>query len=804
MFERILKRPVKRPLVTLVVVLGCTALFLNVARRLNVDTSFSALLPKDDPVVNEINYLREKAGGTADVIVALGSKGKVDEQDRLEFSRQLVARFLDQPWIRRAATEYPIDFFEKRRLLLLKNKDLLEIDYALDDAIAKAKARANPLFVDLEEDRDPWAEVEALAKRLGHGYDTDVIKRHLTSKDNRYQFIRLKAVGTSYDMDEGRATLARIDEVVRSLHPEQHNLEVRYSGPLPVNEEQHQYMMRDLRNAAILALVLILLLLTVVTRQPATPIVIAIPLVTGIGATLALTVLTIGNLNIVSGFLITALIGIGVDYGIHLYLRYLENLCSIPSRRVAMADAAVKTFPACLTAALTTAAAFLAMTYSDFRGFREYGQIAAVGVIVSLFATFMALPPLAMFLTVRPKGLCGRIEPRRVRPLGRGLAWAMAIVGLAMTIYSVPAGLKVRFHNDFKHKLRGISPAVTFSEYVESSLGGSLAPAAVAVKTIADARAVEKVAQAIVDNPHSEFERVISLGTIVPPKNDPRLATVTRIRKHLQQVRSKDLNPEDRKKLADYLEQTDIQPWTLADLPKAFKDLFLSVDGSLNFVLIWPRRDMSQDNEIIGWANELDYLKKLMKRQSIDVSVLDENRVAARVLSTIRRDGVKVMLYAALAVLALVIIDFRNFRQIALVGGTFAAGFFWTFGAMHAWGMEINVFNMAVLPTVIGVGIDNAVHLMHRYSQEGPGSVAKVVATTGTAALLASVTTGIGFAATIIAHHNGIKSMGELALLGFGCTLIASTALLPAVLQLLDQRPQRANRRPSSHSQAAS
>ena len=149
------------------------------------------------------------------------------------------------------------------------------------------------------------------------------------------------------------------------------------------------------------------------------------------------------------------------------------------------------------------------------------------------------------------------------------------------------------------------------------------------------------------------------------------------------------------------------------------------------------------------------------------------------------------LLYAGAAVLLLLLLDFRHVGRVALVSSTLILGFGWTIGALQFFGFEINVFNMAALPTLLGVGIDNAVHLMHRYLHEGRGSVAKVVSTTGTAALLASITTGIGFGATIIAHHGGIKSMGQLALVGFTAMLIASTVLFPAILQLLEQLRER-------------
>jgi predicted RND superfamily exporter protein len=167
---------------------------------------------------------------------------------------------------------------------------------------------------------------------------------------------------------------------------------------------------------------------------------------------------------------------------------------------------------------------------------------------------------------------------------------------------------------------------------------------------------------------------------------------------------------------------------------------------------------------------------------------MDENRLAARVLSKMRRHAPYVVLSGALAVLLILIIDFRNFRQVVLVAGSVAVGIGWMTGAMFLGSIDFNVFNLAVVPTIIGISIDNAVHIQHRYKEEGPGSLALVVSTTGSAAFLASATTVIGFGATITAHHLGIRSLGWLTIMGLGCAFVSSTVFFPSVLRVLEQR----------------
>ena len=757
-----------------------------VTSRIRFDTNFTALLPPGAPAVRQVEFVKEKVGGTADLIVALESLGDVDEDGRLRFARRVAQRLEEEPWIQRADAEYPVDFFLDRRLLLLDVETLEELEEAVQDDVNHAKASAtNPLFVNLKEDEPPWSSTQKIIDTNQSGLDSQGLRKDLRSKDNRYAFVRVKPKGTSFDMAEGARTLKRVDAIVQALDPSAAKLRVRYSGPLPVNQDQHRTMTEDLGRASVLALVLVLVLLTAFTRQPGAPIILALPLGLGIASTLAITTLSIGQLNLVSGFLVTALVGVGVDYGIHLFLRYLEVLRETDDRLEAMVDAVGFTFPGCLTSGLTTFAAFIAMSLSDFRGFQEYGQIAATGVALTLMATFFLLPPIAVVLTRHPRASEGWSVPLfKARH-----AWAILVVGLTFTVFSVPAAFEIRYHNNFKTELRGYSEASEFqAEVVEKALGGSLNPAVVGVKTLEEARTVEGLVHASMDRGDSEFQRVLSLATLVPKDLDARAAIVQRIREELDEVPISRLDADQRHQVKKYIALAEAQPWSLDDIPASIQRLLFAIDRSLMFVLIWPSNRMAEDAEIIRWAKALDALQRDLTATGISAPVLDENRVAARVLGQIRTDGPWAVLYGFIAVLFLLIIDFRNPIRVALVTATLLIGFIWMFGFMYVLGLKVNVFNMAVFPTVLGIGIDNAVHLMHRYDQEGRGSVLKVVFTTGTAALLASLTTGIGFAATLIAHHNGIKSMGELAVVGFLGSLLASTVLFPAVLRALELR----------------
>ncbi len=93
-------------------------------------------------------------------------------------------------------------------------------------------------------------------------------------------------------------------------------------------------------------------------------------------------------------------------------------------------------------------------------------------------------------------------------------------------------------------------------------------------------------------------------------------------------------------------------------------------------------------------------------------------------------------------------------------------GMVWTGGLMVALGMELDFFNMVVFPSLVGIGVDEGVHIHHRYREEGPGSLPFVVGRTGAAVTLTTVPTMVGYAGLALAHHPGLRASGILAVPG--------------------------------------
>ena len=107
---------------------------------------------------------------------------------------------------------------------------------------------------------------------------------------------------------------------------------------------------------------------------------------------------------------------------------------------------------------------------------------------------------------------------------------------------------------------------------------------------------------------------------------------------------------------------------------------------------------------------------------------------------------------------------------------------------MEILGLKLNFYNLIVLPAVLGIGNDAGVHIVHRYREEGPGSIWAVLRSTGEHVTMGSLTTMIGFAGLLLSFHPGLHTIGELAVVGIGATLVSALLFLPALLQWLEKK----------------
>ena len=147
----------------------------------------------------------------------------------------------------------------------------------------------------------------------------------------------------------------------------------------------------------------------------------------------------------------------------------------------------------------------------------------------------------------------------------------------------------------------------------------------------------------------------------------------------------------------------------------------------------------------------------------------------------------RVAMIAALIILIILWWDFRDFKSVVLAVIPVSAGWLWMLGLMGALDISFNAANVVVLPLVLGIGVDAGVHLVHRCRQSAElrGGIARLedlLQGTGSAVIVASITTMVGFAGLMLSDHRAMFSIGLIMVFGILCCLVACLILLPAIL----------------------
>ncbi len=225
-------------------------------------------------------------------------------------------------------------------------------------------------------------------------------------------------------------------------------------------------------------------------------------------------------------------------------------------------------------------------------------------------------------------------------------------------------------------------------------------------------------------------------------------------------------------RLSTAAHQPPLQP---DHLPESMRRRYLTADGRL-LAFLQPAGDVFEPAFLESYVAA----SRRVSPEATGFPVVFQ-RMAGRITDGFRQAVVG----GGLLVLLVLYLDTRSLRDTLLAALPLGMGVLWMLGAMRLLGLTYNFANLVAVPLVIGVGIDNGVHIMHRWRLEGERGMHVVLRHTGRAILIASLTTMIGFGSLALASHRGMASLGLLLLLGVGACLVTSTMVLPNLLLAL-------------------
>jgi predicted RND superfamily exporter protein len=165
--------------------------------------------------------------------------------------------------------------------------------------------------------------------------------------------------------------------------------------------------------------------------------------------------------------------------------------------------------------------------------------------------------------------------------------------------------------------------------------------------------------------------------------------------------------------------------------------------------------------------------------------------VIAELKRIITTDFLIATIIAALGVLLVLIVQFREVKGIVFCFISLGMGVLWMVGVMGIFNIPMNFANIIVFPMVIGFGIDNNTHLYHRFKEKRHEGVAATFSFTGRAVIISTLTSLAGFGSLIVSRYGGLKSIGILAVIGLTLCMFTALFVLPALMATMEEKAKK-------------
>jgi predicted RND superfamily exporter protein len=778
--------------------------YWSVALFKDVRANLKELLPQSAPSVVTLGKLEKRFGGYSQLSIILESP---DRTANRRLSDDLVAELSKSPLIQSIRNKLGDEkqFFEKRVPFFIETADLEDIAERIEDAANDARARANPLLVDLEDKEPVSLDLSDIEKK--YAGRSDLLGRfpndYFELADGTRLAILVRRRGLAFSLSDNKAVLVIVEEALNRLQPAKYHpeMQVGLGGEVKNLVDEQAALVSDLAFATSVVFGLLALVIYLYYRRFRAIFMLAVPVFIGTVVTFGVGELTVGYLNISSAFLVSIIPGNGINFGIILLARYIEErdrgLDSNESISIAMRE----TLTGTATAAFACAVAYGSLIATDFLGFKHFGIIGGLGMVLCWFTTFTILPALIVFMERRwpmpprkkSKTISGNVFTRVPMFFVTRAPRSFAFVGIASVIASVLAvALTMRdpFEKDF-NKLRTTDTyakgAAYWDKRKDEIFGRYLSPQVVLADRPEDVPAIvahleKQIKEGGETAPISD---VTALTKLVPPDQDKKMEVLARIRTLLSPDLLANLEPEQRKKAERFRPPDDLKPFTAEDLPETIKADFRELDGRLGLaVLALPNIKLNlyhADNI----AKVADVLRRIPLPDGRFVESSGNFVIYADMLAAVLHDGPRATLYSLIGVLLLCFLAFRRPARVALVISVLLAGVAWLGAAFVLLDLRINFLNFIALPITFGIGVDYAVNVYSRYlfereTSDRLKSITEAVVSTGGAVMLCSLTTVIGYASLLIARNGALVSFGKVAISGELATLTVALLVMPA------------------------
>jgi len=611
-------------------------------------------------------------------------------------------------------------------------------------------------------------------------------------------------------------------------------ISLRITGSAALAYEELKSVSQGMGTAALMSLLIVVALLWLGTGSFRILLYSLISLLVGLCLTAGFAAISIGSLNLISVAFAVLYIGLGIDFAIHFSLRYSEFRDAQMDNGGALREASRDVGSALVICAVSTAIGFYAFIPTDFVGVSELGLISGTGMFISLLVSLSLLPAL---FALSPVSMTPRLHlkvshapgpfARFVQRYGESITVWIIISG-AIASYTVVHArfdydvLNLRDQNsesvatyrdllatsesppwrltvladsaeqarEYRVNLEALPsvqkvvdvhdllPAETgIKDEVFDGMRGQLD--AIRVKASAESQsnltALQKILKGLDNAGPSEPERDGTIRAL----HDALQAVILKLESSSSEEQQQGLLLLDELLMGNFgptldslhnrLNQEVVE---LNSLPDDLRKRWISESGTWR-LMVFAKNDLSDIDELRRFVNEVS--SRVPQVTDLPIINLASGEAAVRAFQ-------QAFITALILISLLLWILLRSLRDTLLVLLPLLLAGILTTAASVLFDIPFNFANIITLPLLLGIGVDNGIHMVSRARTAMPADGNLLHTSTSRAVILSALTTVASFGNLAFSSHPGTASMGQLLTIGVLVTMVCTLLVLPSVL----------------------
>ncbi len=625
------------------------------------------------------------------------------------------------------------------------------------------------------------------------------------------------------------------------------SVKVWVTGEVGLEDDELLGMSTGTFTASIFSIVLVLFILLVAYRSILLSAATLIALALGIIFCGAFAAFSVKELNLISVAFAVSNIGLGVEYAIHFCLRYRDNLLHHIDSVIALRSTLISTSPSLLLCAGTTAIGLYAFIPTDYKGVSELGLLAGTSLFICLLVTLVVLPALLKIIPVSVNSETTSTHPafstlaEKLATFTLHYAKPVSIITFVVAAISIVLVFKVKtdfnpinlrdpttesviaFKNlmkdkettpmtltvlaedektakDLRRKLGAIDSVdktISLFDFIPSDQEDKLAIIE-DMAMVLGSQAQSFPALKSDNEPTAGIDKLIkTIDNILPEKTDAHEIKVLKaFKKELQDILIELATRQEpsRRQFIEKIQTTLIgtlpnamnelyasfnaREITLDDIPADIKDRWLSKDGQYR-IQIFPKKDLNNLAALQEFITDV----QAVAPETTDLPIMYWESMK-EVVAAFQQAIVIALITIALLLYAIR----RNFTDTLLVMTPLILAGLFTMASTVITGTPINFANIIALPLLLGLGVDNGIHMVEKLHHSLSEKQNIYQSSTARAMFYGALTTASSFAGLAFSPHQGIASMGLVITIGIFWIMVCTFIILPALSKLVLRR----------------